>query len=302
MGTEIPHGLIAPVLTPFNEDQSIATELFVAHAKRLLDQGCVAIAPFGTTGEATSIGIDERLAALQALVDADIDPTLLLPGVGLCNVTDTARLARACLDLGCAGTLTLPPFYYKSVSEDGLYRYFAELIARIGPDARIFLYHIPPIAIVGIPPALARRLHRAFPDQVIGIKDSSGDWATTQALLEIDGLTVYPGSELPLLEALELGSPGCISATANVNAADIVRVLNRALAGDLDSAGELHAKVKQIRLAIQDAGPIPAQKRLLALATGDPRWATVRPPLQSMSKAAGQELAEKLRRDFGFEI
>ena len=192
-------GVIAPILTPFNDDLSIANDLYLAHARWLIDQGCAGIAPFGTTGEALSVGIDERIAATQVLVDGGIDPARMIPGTGLSNVADTVRLSRACLDMGCAGVLTLPPFYYKDVGEDGLYAYFEQLITAIGSDARIYLYHIPPIAIVGVPPSLAARLHAAFPEQIVGIKDSSGDWENTRALLEIDGLTVYPGSELPLL-------------------------------------------------------------------------------------------------------
>ena len=301
MQVERIRGLIAPILTPFNDDLSVATSLYVAHAERLFNQGCAGIAPFGTTGEALSVGIDERIAAIRDLIDGGIDPAKMIPGTGLSNVADTARLSRACLDMGCAGVMTLPPFYFKSVTEDGLYRHFEQLIATIGSDARIYLYHIPPIAIVGVPPALAARLHADFPDQIVGIKDSSGDWDNTRALLNIDGMIVYPGSELPLLDALELGAPGCISATANINAVDIVRVLDLCERGDIAGAQALHERVKRFRLLVQDYAPIPAQKRLLAIATDDARWANVRPPLTAMSEEAGRELAIILKREFGFE-
>jgi 4-hydroxy-tetrahydrodipicolinate synthase len=302
MKAEIIRGLIAPILTPFNDDLSVATSLYVAHAKQLLNQGCAGIAPFGTTGEALSVGIDERIAAIQDLIDGGIDPAQMIPGTGLSNIADTARLSRACLDLGCAGVLTLPPFYYKSVTENGIYRYFEQLIAAIGPDARIYLYHIPPIAIVGVPPTLAARLQADFPDQVIGIKDSSGDWDNTRALLNIDGMIVYPGSELPLLDALKLGAPGCITATANINARDIVRVLDLCAQGNIGDAEALHEKVKRFRLLMQEYNPIPAQKRLLAIATDDARWANVRPPLTAMSEESGRELTGILKREFGFGI
>ena len=288
---QAPRGVIAPLLTPFNNDYSIATDLYVAHARHLLDTGCVAIAPFGTTGEALSVGIDERLAAVRALVDGGIDPGRMIPGTGLSNVADTARLSRGCLEMGCAAVMTLPPFYYKGVTEDGLYSYFASLLAAVGAAARIFLYHIPPIAIVGIPPQLAARLHRDFPEQIVGIKDSSGDWDNTRALLEIDGLIVYPGSELPLLDALELGSPGCISATANINCTAIGQVIDLYDRGELEAARELHSVVVRFREAMQEYAPIPAQKRLLATSTGDRRWARVRPPLVAMSEEKGRELA-----------
>ena len=280
----------------------MATSLYVAHAKWLIEQGCAGIAPFGTTGEALSVGIDERIAAIEALLDAGIDARRFIPGTGLSNVSDTARLSRACLYMGCAGVLILPPFYFKDVSEDGLYNYFEQLIAAIGPDARIYLYHIPPVAIVGVSPTLASRLHADFPDQIVGIKDSSGDWNNTRALFEISGLVVYPGSELPLLEALQLGAPGCITATANVNAGNIARVMELHDQGDGVAAKALHETVKGLRLTLQEYSPIPAQKRLLAIATGDERWANVRPPLTAMSAAAGRELAALLKREHGFSL
>lgn len=302
MPVERIRGVLAPLLTPFNDDSSIATDLYVAHAKWLLEQGCAGLVPFGTTGEALSVGIDERIAAVQALVDSGIDPTQMIPGTGVSNVADSARLSRACLDMGCAGVMTLPPFYFKSVSDDGLYRHFAQLIDAIGADARVYLYHIPPIAVVGIPPTLAARLHADFPERVVGIKDSSGDWDNTRSLLGIDGLIVYPGSELPLLDALELGAPGCISATANLNAAAIAGVVNAYDRGDVDVARELHDEAKRFRLLMEDYAPIPAQKRLLAIMTGDARWANVRPPLTAMPEEKGRELAATLHQEFDFDL
>lgn len=300
MSVDALRGPTAPILTPFNDNLSIAQELFVAHAERMFDQGCAAIAPFGTTGEALSVGIDERIAAVRSLIDAGIDPARMIPGTGLSNIADTARLSRACLEMGCAAVMTLPPFYYKAVDNDALYRYFERLIAELGHDARVVLYHIPPIAVVGIPPDLAARLHASFPEQIVGIKDSSGDWDNTKKLLAIDGLTVFPGSELPLLEALELGAPGCISATANINADNIAKIIALHDNGDIDAARDLHKRAKKLRLLIQESGPIPAQKRLLAIASGDKRWANVRPPLTPMQDGAGRALAEQLERDCGF--
>jgi 4-hydroxy-tetrahydrodipicolinate synthase len=290
----IRRGLIAPILTPFNDDGSLAMDLYVAHARWLFDQGCAGIAPFGTTGEALSVGIDERIAAITALVDAGFDPARMLPGTGLTNIPETTRLSRACLELGCAGVMTLPPFYFKAVTEEGLYDYFAQLIAALGDAAKIYLYHIPPIAMVGIPPSLTRRLFEDFPQQVAGIKDSSGDWENTKALLDIEGLVVYPGSELPLLDALSLGAPGCISATANLNAAAIARVIELFDQGDMAGTRAQHEAVKQFRLIVEQHAPIPAQKRLLAIASSDRRWANVRPPLTAMPEETGRELAARL--------
>lgn len=288
-------GVIAPILTPFNDDLSVAPELFVGHAQALLAQGCAGLAPFGTTGEALSLSSDERMELLEALVANGVDPTRLIPGTGLNNLAETAELCRACLDAGCKGLLVLPPFFYKGVSQDGLYAYFARLIEALDhPAPGIHLYHIPQVSGVGFPIPLVRRLFADFPGQIVGIKDSTGDWETTSALLAIEGLVVYPGSELPLLEALKIGAQGCISATANLNVAGIAEVVRLFDAGEPDRATVRHEANRTFRLTIQAAGLIPALKRLLVIESGDARWANTRPPLDMMPAAEGRALAADL--------
>ncbi len=292
-------GVIAPNLTPFNDDLSIAMDLYTRHAAALLDGPCVALAPFGTTGEASSVASSERIAVIEAMVGSGIDPARLIPGTGLTNLPETVALSQQMLDLGAAAIMTLPPFYYKGVSEDGLYDYFAELISRIDrPNCRIFLYHIPQVSGVGLPVSLVKRLKQAFPDEIAGIKDSSGQDDNTLALLSIGDLVVYSGSELPILKTLPQGSPGCISATANLNGGDIARVIDHLAEGRHEAAAKLHALVRQTRLTFQDYAPIPAQKRLLAIATGDARWANVRPPLNPLSEDKGRQLLDKLGAAF----
>lgn len=286
-------GVITPNLTPYEDDLTIATGLYLDHAEALLDQGCVGLAPFGTTGEALSVGIEERMAVLEAMVARGIDPARLIPGTGLTNVPDTARLTRHAVDQGCAGALVLPPFYFKGVADDGLYEYFARLIEAVDrPALRIYLYHIPQVSGVGIPPALVQRLHQAFPDTIVGVKDSTGDWENTRKLLAIDGLTVYPGQELFLIPGDELGSAGCISATANLNAANIARLIETIRAGKPDAA--LAEEIKAFRALIASADAIPAQKALLAHWTGDARWARTRAPLLPMNAGEAARLADQV--------
>lgn len=287
-----PRGVIAPAFTPFADDGSVDQTRFIDHALGLLDAGCVALAPFGTTGEATSVGIDERLDALAALIAAGADPQKLIPGTGLPSLPETLRLSVGCLDLGCAGVMTLPPFYYKNVPEDGLYAYYARLVEAIGDRAyQLYLYHIPQVAGVGLPVSLVRRLFADF-DPIIGIKDSSGDWANTEALLAIEGLTVYPSAESVLDKALPLGAPGCITASANLVAGPIAELI-RAWDRDPAAAAALQPAVTAARLAIQKHPLIEGQKRVKALMTGDEVWANVRPPLtpyQGDAAALGREL------------
>jgi len=295
-------GVMAPILTPFNADLAIAHDLFADHARHLLNSGCAGLAPFGTTGEALSLGIEERIAALERLLDRGIDARKLIPGTGLTNLPDTIRLTRHAVDHGCAGAMVLPPFYFKNVPDEGVFTYFATLIERVASDdLRIYLYHIPPVAQVGFSVELIQRLRSAFPAQIVGIKDSSGDWGNTQRLLtEVPGLLVYPGSELPLLEALALGAPGCITATANINAAGIAEIVSLYRSGKKAEAKQRHEAVKKLRLKIQEFGPITAQKYLLSVWSGDDRWRHVRPPLRSLPDAVGRQLSSALKRELAF--
>ena len=297
-------GLISPVLTPFNDDMSVATDLYVDFAKQLLATGgCAGLAPFGTTGEALSVSIRERMESLDALVAAGIDPKIMMPGTGLTNLEDTVTLTRHAAEHGCYGAMTLPAFYFKGVSDDGLFAYYSRLIDMVNhDDLRIFLYHIPQVSGVGLSIDLVRRLHEAYPEIIVGIKDSSGQWDNTAALLDIKTLITYPGAELPVIEAIKLGAPGCISATANLNGNGIAKVIDLCLAGDFDAAEEAHSTVKEIRYLFQDYAPIPAQKALLARGTGDARWNNLRPPLMPMAAEKVADLEATLKNDYNFII
>ena len=296
-------GLISPILSPFNDDLSFNQSLYNELAEDLLANGCAGLAPFGTTGEALSIGNEERIRALQGLIDAGIDPSIMIPGTGLCNITDTIKMSKHALDLGCHGIMTLPPFYFKGMSDEGLFNYFEKLIEGINhQNLKIYLYHIPQVSGVGLSIELVKKLKKTFPNIVVGIKDSSGEWKNTEALLGIDELIVYPGAELPVIDAIKLGAPGCISATANLNSSDIAKVINLCHDNEWDNAEELHKKVKSVRMLFQDYAPIPAQKRLLAMKTGNDIWSIVRPPLLSMSKEKGQELAKELNDNYGYSF
>ncbi|WP_423906921.1 dihydrodipicolinate synthase family protein [Candidatus Spongiihabitans sp.] len=289
-------GVIAPILTPFNDDLSFARELYVSHAHWLLQQGIHYIAPFGTTGEALSMSVGERISAVDTLIDGAIDPGVLMPGAGLCNLDDTVTLCRHAVQRGCAAVMTLPPFFYKNASDDGLYAYFVRLIEAVNNvRLKICMYHIPPLAGIGFTPDLARRLARNFPDAIVAYKDSSGDFENTQAVIAAaPNLAVFPGSETFLRSGLEYGAAGCISATCNVNPAGIRHVFDVATAakqGDLDRVAD---EMAAFRKRIEGDALIPAMKGLLARQRGDRRWRNVRPPLLSVSEADTQALIDSL--------
>jgi 4-hydroxy-tetrahydrodipicolinate synthase len=288
-------GLIAPILSPFNDDLSFNQDLYNALAAELLETGCSGLAPFGTTGEALSVSSAERMAALEGLVASGIDPKAIIPGTGLCNLPESIALSKHAMELGCAGVMTLPPFYFKGMGDDGYFDYFERLIEGVDHSGlKIYLYHIPQVAGVGLSIDLVKRLRAAYPEIIVGIKDSSGNWENTAQLLKIDGLIVYPGAELPVIDAVRLGGPGCISATANLNGSDIARVIDLCHAGQWDEAEAAHEDVKAVRLLFQDYAPIPAQKALLAKRTGETRWNNLRPPFRAISDETRDVLAASL--------
>ena len=294
-------GVLAPALTPFGADLAPDPRRFVRHCRWLLDHGCAALAPFGTTSEANSLSAGEREALLDALLAEGLPAERLMPGTGCCALPDTVRLTAHAVRRGCAGVLMLPPFYYKGVSDDGLFRAFAEVIERVGDDRlRVYLYHIPPVAQVGIGPALVERLLRAYPGAIAGMKDSSGDLANTRTMLERfgrDGFDVFVGSERFLLENLRGGGVGCITATANVNAPAIARLFEGWRDADAD---RLQEELNGVRGLLEGLPVIAALKAIVAEETGDAGWATVRPPLVPLGDDRRRGLLSALRaRGFG---
>lgn len=294
-------GVIAPVLTPFGEDGSPDAQRFVDHANWLMDEGCTGLAPFGTTSEGNSVGLDERMELLEELVDDGIEPEKLMPGTGTCSLADTIMLTRHALDLGCGGVLMLPPFYYKGPSEEGLFRFFAEAIEGVGDDKlKVYLYHIPPVAQVGFSLSLIGRLVKEFPDTVVGLKDSSGDWSNTAAILAAyPKLEIFPGSEVFLLDGLKAGGAGCISATCNVGAGAIRNVYDNWKTPD---AQRLQDGITALRKAIQAYPMIPALKALIAHYRGDPGWAKVRVPFTPLPAAEAEKAIRTLADAHGFKL
>ena len=294
-------GLIAPILSPFDNDLKFNQNMYNDLAHDLLENGCSGLAPFGTTGEALSLSNKERMNALEGLLNSGIKADQLIPGTGLCNFPDTVMISKHALDLGCHGVMTLPPFYFKGMSDEGLFDYFEKLIEDINHSKlKIYLYHIPQVSGVGLSIDLVSKLKKSYPEIVVGIKDSSGNWENTKSLLGIDDLVVYPGAELPVIEAIKLGAPGCISATANLNGGDISKVINFCHDNEWEKAEDLHKKVTKVRLLFQDYAPIPAQKGLLAKKTKIKEWSNVRPPLKSINDDKVSELANTLNNEFGY--
>lgn len=288
-------GVLAPVLTPFKQDLAPDPERLVTHCRWLLEQGIAGLAVFGTTSEANSLSAEERMDLLDALIAGGIRSELLMPGTGCCALTDTVRLTAHAVRNGCGGVLMLPAFYYKPVSDDGLFAQVAEVIERVGdPRLRIYLYHIPPVAVVGYSLDLIERLIKQYPSVVIGVKDSSGDWNNTEAILKrFPGFDVFPGSEVFLLAVLRAGGMGCITATANVNGAAVSDLYKGWRTPEAD---RLQAEVTTLRKTIEAYPMIAALKQILAHFRNDPTWTVVRPPLVQLTRTDAQALIGSLEQ------
>jgi 4-hydroxy-tetrahydrodipicolinate synthase len=276
-----PEGVLAPALTAFADRFEIDTGRTISRLHWLLGNGCNGVVVFGTTSEANSLSVAERTAFLDGAISSGIDPGRVLVGTGCCSLPDTVVLTRQAVRLGCAGVLVLPPFYYKAVTDDGLFRYFAQLIEAIADDRlRIYLYHIPPISQVPFSLALIERLIGSFPRIVVGIKDSSGDWGHTKQLIERfadSGFQIFPGSEKYLLPALQIGGQGCIAALANVCSPLLQEVYrNRQSPKASDCQAEVDRR--------------SAMKSILAKETSEPAWRNVRPPLAPLSVEQDKKL------------
>lgn len=292
-------GIVCPILTPFNHDLSFNDDLYLQHAQNLLDSGIHILSPFGTTGEALSMSVAERIKAVDCLVDGGIDPSRIMPGAGLCNFPETLRLVRHAIERGCRAVMLLPPFFYKNASDEGLFGYFSKLIETINsPDLKICLYHIPPMAGMGFSPELASKLSHAFPETVVAYKDSSGKMENTLGIRsQAPDLSVFPGSEIYLKAGLENGCAGCISATCNINSQairDVYDIFFGHEAGDLNAK---NAEMIDFRRKIDAYSPISIMKGILAREWREERWRNVRLPLLPATPEKISSVLKEVGRD-----
>ena len=295
-------GVLAPVITPFRKDYAPDPQRFVRHCRWLLKSGCAGLAVFGTNSEANSMSVAEKRALLEALVAGGVPASALMPGTGHCALSDSIEMTRAAVELGCAGVLMLPPFYYKGVSDEGLYRNFAEVIERVGDERlQLYLYHIPPVAQVPITLQLIEKLLSKYAGIVAGVKDSSGDWANTRSMLDAfakEGFDVFAGSEVFLLDNMRHGGKGCITATGNINPGPIANVYRNWRSADAD---RLQAGISATRKIVQKQPMIAALKSAVAHFGNDREWKTCRPPLVELTAEQENTLITELKAA-GFDM
>jgi 4-hydroxy-tetrahydrodipicolinate synthase len=276
-------GVLAAALTPQTADLIPDEKSLVEHSNWLLANGCDGLAILGTTGEANSFCLKERIRVIEGLVEGGIPGEKLMPGTGSCALTDAVTLTKVAVDAGAKGVLMLPPFYYKNPSDEGLFAYFSEVIQRLGDDRlKIYLYHFPQMSATPISYNLIEMLVKAYPDTVVGMKDSSGDINNmVGAAKNFDNFCVLAGADDCLLPLLEQGGGGCITACANVASPLAKEVYNGFHAGeDVSTANAALTKVRQE--VSKFPGP-PALKALMARHTGNDSWRNLRAPLLNLN-------------------
>ncbi len=279
-------GVNAAVLTPMKPDLAPDLDRLARRCAHLFSHGCDNIGVLGTTGEANSFGMSERLAILEGLIERGVPAERLMPGTGTTAITDSVLLTRRAAELGCRGALMLPPFYYKNPTDDGLFAYFSEVINRVGGDIRIYLYNFPQQSAVPFSLKLIGRMLNAFPGIIKGVKDSSGSFENSSAMVKefaSEGFEVYVGYDNGLLDILKLGGAGCITAAANVTSAVNALVVKH---WNEPKGAEAQRLLSAFRTVLTTAPTIPALRALVARAENDPAWLTMRPPHLAMSPEA----------------
>ena len=293
------HGVHSAAATPVTRDGTPDLKLFGEHCRRLLEDGCHGIAMLGTTGEANSFGVRQRIDLVEAAIAGGTPANALLPGTSTPAVADTIELTRHAVQSGAKGVVMLPPFYYKGVSDEGLFRFYARVIEAVADDRlRIVLYHIPQVSQIPLSHALIGRLLEAFPGIVTGIKDSSGDMNNMRAMCEtFPALGVLAGADPLMLPLLRLGGAGCITATSNVRA-DALRVVwdgwnDPAKTEQVEAA---QARIDEWRALSNKYVQLPTIKTMLAKRRGDMAWLNLMPPLVELTEAERADIWAEMDR------
>lgn len=280
--TPLP-GIWPAMLTPLNAALDIDHAAFAAHAKALVAAGCGGVTPFGTTGEGTAFSVDERRAAIEAIVAGGLPANRILVSTSCAALTDTLALTRHAVDISAWGVLMLPPFYMKGVPDEGIvdaYRYVIDKVA--DTRLKLLLYHIPQVAGIGLSTAVVRRLASLYPDTIVGIKDSAGDLSHALALADavMPAVTVHVGHEPDLPALGRRGSTGAVSGLANFMPKLVHRLV--ALPDAPATANDL-ARVQALLATLGGYALVPALKGVMALLSGHDGWLRVRPPLVALT-------------------
>jgi 4-hydroxy-tetrahydrodipicolinate synthase len=287
-------GVIAAILTPLKGDGEVDHRRFAGLGKLLLRDGCDGLLPFGTTGEFPSLSVRERLMALDAMIAAGVPADQIIVGTGACALPDMAELSRHAMDHGCAGVLAGPPFYFKTISEDALHATFAALIEAVGAGIHLYLYHFPEMSGIPIPYSVVERLHRGFPCQLAGLKDSAGDFDYSRKLIEdFPALSIFTGDDDLLLANLQAGGAGSITAGANLAVRELASLRDSWRHGDQEAAEAKNQLLRALWSELLLKYPVTeALKEIFAARSASSDWLTMRLPLVQLNNSDREKLLE----------
>jgi 4-hydroxy-tetrahydrodipicolinate synthase len=277
-------GIYAASLTPFHANGACDYEAYAAHCKDLMAQGCSGVVLFGTTGEGPSFTVAERQEGIQAMIERGVDPKKSIVSVGCPSIEDTVKLTQSALSAKCAAVLMMPPYFFKNVSDAGIIAFYREVIQKVNnPDLKIFLYHIPQYSGVRISLDIIRTLHGEFPNTVIGMKESEGNFELVQAVLkEFPHFQLLVGNEAMIAEAVSLGAAGAVSGIANICPQLICSLYN---------GKDRQHEIEAFKKILKNYPFIPAVKSIMEQKKGAP-WSLMRPPLAPLTSEQKLQFAE----------
>jgi len=275
-------GTYCAALTPLNEDYSINKELFLKHCTNLLSQGLDGLGIFGTTGEANSFNVNEKIEAINYLIDNNISPKKLIPGTGQCSIKDTVLLSRAVAQLNVKAILVLPAFYYKNIQNDGVIEYYKKVVEGVGDETiNYILYNIPQTSGVTINIDIIEKLINLFPKNILGMKDSSGDLDNMLRIVKyLNNFSLFSGSDSLALKVCQQGGAGAITATSNISGKLLSYIINNYKKESIiKNFQRLQDLQVQIRKTLFSHEPISVLKSFLSIKNNNENWNRVAPPL-----------------------
>lgn len=286
-------GVFCAATTPVDRKGEVLLDLFAEHCHALLAEGAHGVALLGTTGEANSYSGSERRALLESALSIGIKGDQLLPGTSACSVPESVELTKHAVGCGVRACILLPPFYYKGVDDEGLYRFYADLIEGVADSRlKVILYHIPQVTQIPLSHDLIERLLQNYGDTVIGIKDSAGDIHNMKAMVQrFPGFSVLAGADPLLKPLLEAGGAGCITATSNLRS-DALRLVfdhfsDPAKQAEVAAAQE---RINQWRSLSNSYVQLPTIKTMVAQSRGDNNWLNLRPPLLPLAAEEKEQI------------
>ena len=275
-------GTFCAALTPLNEDYSINKDLFLDHCSRLLLQNLDGLGIFGTTGEANSFNLNQKIDAINFLINNNIDPKKLIIGTGLCSINDTVSFTKNISNLNIKAVLVLPPFYYKDVSNEGVIEFYKRVIEEVGDnELKYILYHFPKLSGVPINFEIIEKLLKLFPQNVVGIKDASADIDFMLKIIKYFGdFAVFSGSDSLALKICKQGGAGAITATSNISGKLLSFIYNNYQNEDeIENFQNLQVKIRDV---LSNNELISTLKAYMSVTSKKSEWNRVNPPLKKI--------------------